>query len=585
MFNVAEKLGESSIVVIKEEVFNINKEKEYVKIFEYFKNKGAIRKETKFKDKIWILTDTLKNYPANYTLNEVIFAQQNKTRKFEFEASDLENALKFFTLIKLRNRDVSTVRQYVSDIKKGLRNTDFYSIEKIKSFRREVNENKNSCIYMRLAISTIEFLDFFDSLQIDEKYYGVFENWIELGFNKKIRDLPTFTSYFKVADKINEFIQDATDDEKFTYFPVILWWKITTCIPMRVTEFTITPYNCISNEEGKYILTLMKTTEKGRSADYEHNHDLELSYIPKKFEVNKAIYDLINEYKLLVDKYDDIDDFYGEGVGTAGERKYLLSLRGYIKSLKGDYQKRSAKRFSVIDYLSWYALNRLLKNFHESILKEKYKMNVLDRDKKKNIGISDIEELQLLDTRHFSIINLIMQDVSPIIVKELAGHSNIHTTYGYFNHLENYVENYTYHLAKRYAKHNTNKPVLNLNSLTTSNAKTLYYKGEIESNNIKHTNAENGWCIYDKEDFIKCAEYEFHCSKGCEFYIPKDNDNYIDKAIVSNKEEIRTAIEVIKELIKDRKIIINFEVKYKTEMSKVKSCVEQNAKIINEHMI
>jgi|GEM_PF-5980017 len=585
MFNVAEKLVESNLIVIKEEVYDINKKEKYEKVFEDFKNKGAIVAGSNFIDKKWRLTDGFRQFPINYTLNEVVFTQQKKERGLEFEIYDLENALKFLTLIKLRSRDVATVYACMLNIKNGFKKTDFYSIKKMKSFRLEQKENKNSNAYKNIATATIEFLDYFERLEIDENYFNLLEHLIEIQFDKNIRDLPTFTSFFKFEEKMNEFIENATAPEKLFYFPIILWWKISPYVPMRTTELTVTPYDCISNKDGKYILTVMKTTEKGWSDNYEFNHSGDSNFIPLSLEVNKNIYDLICEYKFLVDKYDNIDNFYGHGVGAAGKRKYLLSLRGYIRSLEKN-QNIIAASYNIIDYLPSHILNKILKWFYKNVLEGKYKMTIFEKGKNKVIGINEIEIMQCMDTRHFSIMNLLMQDFSPIAVKELAGHNTIITTYGYYNHIETFVESYTYHLAKTYSKRDGNSPVLNLDLSRTSNVKNSHYKKLIESGSIIYANVENGngWCIYNKEDCFECAKYEFHCTRGCRYYISKDG-NDIDEAILSNKDKIKTGIMVIKELIKDRKTIKDFEASYKTEISRIKSCAQQNAAIISEHMM
>lgn len=614
MVNVVEKLSESQIRIVHEETYNSKNKATYLAWFEDLKNKGTITENSNFEDIRWVITDTLQNQTLNFKLDDISFRKQKKERKFEFEISDLENALKFFFLIKLKTMDITTVYNYLMVVKSGFKKTEFYNMEKIKSFRREQKRDNKNLSYKRTAIYTIEFLEFFDIMNIDDRYYDLLESWLEIEENRNSRNLPTFTSYFKFQDKIAEFMEDLiigtcevepqystndieaikskylTDDInllKIKYYPIILWWHITSWMPMRTTEFTITPYDCISYKDGKYMLTVMKSIEKGRDGEDEASHNIEDSFTPKIVEVNKDIFNLINRYRSIVDKYDDIENFYGDGIGSAGRRKYLLSPRGQMSCIPEYVRPAIIKKTGIIDYLSAHKLNNLLKSFYKDVLEGAFKMVVYAKGTKKFIGVNEIDRMQCMDTRHFSIMNLLMQDVSPIIVKELAAHRTIETTYSYCNHIESYIENYTYHLAQRYAKRDVSKSsisVINLNlSPTTSNTKTMYYREKIKTNSIKYSDVENGWCIYDKEDFNVCREYEFQCANGCKFYIGKDDT--INENVASNKNKIKRAVEIIQELIKNRKTIKDFEVKYKTELSKIKSCAEQNAAIINRHLI
>ena len=600
MINVTESLEESNLFIINEESYSAHNKDKYITWFEILKNKGAILKDTNFEDKKWRITDTLEQHPLDFTINMFDFQRQKKAMKYNCEISDLENALKAYTLIKLKNYDVDTVKIKIYYILRGFTKTNFFNIEKFKSLRHEQMENPKSETYRNMAESVLDFLDFFEMIEIEDNYYNLLECWLEIETKRIPRVLPTFTSYFKFQDKMTEFMEDLKaytdaikskypfdlDTLKLKYYPIILWWRITSWLPMRTTEFTVTPYDCIEYKNGKYMLTVMKSTEKGRRADNEKSHNIEDSFAPVIVEVNKDIYDIINEYKSLVDKYDDIEDFYGDRNGVIGRRKYLLSLRGHISCIPEQNRNSTILTINVLDYFTSNNLYRLLKSFYNVVITNTFKLSVYTKGTKKIIGVNEIEKICCMDTRHFSIMNLLMQDVSPIIVKELAGHSTIETTYNYCKHVESYIENYSYFLAQKYAKNdisNSNISVVNLTLTSTSNDRTIYYTRKILSNEIKYNDVENGWCIYDKKDTIECKKNGFECKNGCKYYIPNGYD--VNDTITSNKTKIKIAVEVLQELIKNRKQIKDFEVAYKTELSKIKSYAEQNAVVINEYMI
>lgn len=600
MINVVESLEDSNLIIFNEESYNtLNKDK-YITWFEILKEKGVIIKDANFEDEKWRITDTLKQHPLDFTINIFDFQKQKKIMKYNCEISDLENALKAYTLIKLNTYDVGSVKIKLFYIRQIFSKTNFFSIEKFKSYRHEQMENPKCVTYRNLAETVLDFFEFFEMVYINDNYFNLLEGWIDIEIKNTPRVLPTFTSYFRFQDKITEFIEDLKaytdameskyhfdiDTLKLKYYPIILWWRITSWMPMRTTEFTVTPYDCIEYKDGKYMLTVMKSIEKGRRADNEKSHNIEDSYAPLIVEVNKDIYNIINDYKSIVDKYDDIENFYGDRNGVADRRKYLLSLRGHIMSIPERNRNGAILTINVLDYFTSNNLYRLLKSFYNEVIIKRFKLSVYGKGTKKIIGVNEIENICCMDTRHFSIMNLLMQDVSPIIVKELAGHSTIETTFNYAKHMESYIENYSYLLAQKYAKNdisNSNIPVENLNLTSTPNSRTKYYAQKILSNEIKYSDVENGWCIYDKKDTIECKKNGFECTNGCKYYIPKDYD--MNKTITLNKTKIKIAVEVLQELIKNRKQIKDFEVAYKTELSKIKSYAEQNAVVINEYEI
>ena len=46
---------------------------------------------------------------------------------------------------------------------------------------------------------------------------------------------------FKFNDIIEDFIKTSKDDEREQFFPIILWWKISTIIPLRSHEIVLIP--------------------------------------------------------------------------------------------------------------------------------------------------------------------------------------------------------------------------------------------------------------------------------------------------------------------------------------------------------
>lgn len=63
-----------------------------------------------------------------------------------------------------------------------------------------------------------------------------------------------------------------------------------------------------------------------------------------------------------------------------------------------------------------------------------------------------IQYMNLGDTRHLALINLIAEGATPMIAMELAGHDNPVMSAHYFSNITNWIECKTYHQYKRLIK-------------------------------------------------------------------------------------------------------------------------------------
>lgn len=64
----------------------------------------------------------------------------------------------------------------------------------------------------------------------------------------------------------------------------------------------------------------------------------------------------------------------------------------------------------------------------------------------------EIQYMNLGDTRHLALINLIAEGATPMIAMELAGHDNPVMSAHYFSNITNWIECKTYHQYKRLIK-------------------------------------------------------------------------------------------------------------------------------------
>ena len=229
--------------------------------------------------------------------------------------------------------------------------------------------------------------------------------------NQKQRRLADFKTYLKFNEILNDFWQTASERQKLFYFPLYFWWNLTAILPLRPTEFLLTPHGCL--EADSNILTVRRTKLKGG------------------FE--KITYCIAGDYE---------------------RKQYLIhkdlaaELRSYLKATANMPQPEIGTLFFVephYDYLRnrqttkapYYSYNHL-----QTCLQYFYR-EVIDK-----CGIK-VERICPGDTRHLAMANLIISGGSPVICKELAGHSDIDISSHYYSNISNLVECVMY---ERYRK-------------------------------------------------------------------------------------------------------------------------------------
>ncbi len=78
------------------------------------------------------------------------------------------------------------------------------------------------------------------------------------------RQLGNISLYLIFGEKTDRFWLQGKPSEKIRWFPVWLWYRITFILPLRPTEFTLIPWDCIGGTEGERTLTVCRTRLKKR---------------------------------------------------------------------------------------------------------------------------------------------------------------------------------------------------------------------------------------------------------------------------------------------------------------------------------
>ena len=340
----------------------------------------------------------------------------NNGRKFHvrFDMEENEawnNRLKHFALLKLdvEKADIHSVSVYIKRIKTELSKTNYLDADLLPTYREQIGTYDRS---KRMYLSAFgEFLIFIDVADAKE-YFGVVSSVPQISAQKS-RDLPCYQSILLLDYIINDFIQRTNIEEKARYYPVLIWWKISSVIPLRPGEVYQLPKNCIYEKRGKYYIHIERVKSRYKRKRYS-------SPIVKDFEIKEDVYSVIRDYIDYIDKFSDTD-----------ETEYLFSVKTLRKTAGLKSKDEDVKR------ITHTTMQTIYQHFKKEIIEQKYGCHFVSLGKRKNEN--DIEEIKMGDVRHLAIINLMMMGYNPLYIMELAGHHKLNTQMGYYNHLNTFA--------------------------------------------------------------------------------------------------------------------------------------------------
>ncbi len=416
-------------------------------------NKNGVILNNNFSDNVWELTNQVSTVSFNFKYSNLNY-HKNCKQWIGCSYEYFLNSTKIYAVLKLGNNSLLKIQEMIRDFHDLLN----YSYEDILSKKLKYSE------------SILELLSIFPNTSQTKDL--VIESIEDLNVyrrkNKKQRLLSNFDTYFTFHDKMHTFWSNATDEVKLQYFPIRMWWTLTSILPLRPTEFLLTPRRCIEYREDKWIFTVRRTILKGgyRKKAYRINEDYEL----KKYTITQDMAQEILEYLELT------KNMLKSKLGTLFVQEPHNILVGQNVMNKNRYY-------------SYANLSTCLKKFQEQY-----------------IGILKDEQslINLGDTRHIAMINLIISGGSPTICKELAGHNDINISSHYYSNISKFIECATYEAYKK-SLNNTatirkhRSKTLKLNSVQVDDGycdSSKYREGSIDDC-IKHmsSNGEIGNCL------------------------------------------------------------------------------------------
>ena len=394
IMNYMENGGQDYLLVHYRIADSLSDEK-YREIFQNLKQEGILV-NSHYDDVEWVL-------------------KENDGRKFYVRFDTDRGAvwndrLKHFALLKLdvQKADIHSTSVNIKRIMLELFETDYLNADLIPAYRERIGKYDRS---KRMYLSALgEFLAFIGGEDAEE-YLNVISGVPQI-CSIKPRNLPCYQSILLFDYIINDFMQRTGIEGKARYYPVLIWWKISSVIPLRPGEVYQLPKDCICEKNGKCYIHIERVKNKYKRKKYA-------SPVVKDFEIGKDVYSMIRDYIDYTDKI--VND----------KTEYLFSIQTLRETAGLKPKDDDVARLTHITMQTIYS------HYKKEVIEQEYGYHVVPLGQKQDEN--DIEEVKMGDVRHLAIINLMMMGYNPLYIMELAGHHKLNTQMGYYNHVDTFA--------------------------------------------------------------------------------------------------------------------------------------------------
>lgn len=526
------------VVIAIEEKFSHLDEKKFIELFKQRQEEGYIRKEFNLYDNKWIIKvkgeEKVLDFMSDVQLKKL-------SNKLGLNTIHTDLGYRSFILYELN------------------RHTQHVSFNNF--MKRFINDNYNSLYGLKFIV-----LNYFRYMKISDEKYKEFksilsyEDAVQYEKRKEInRKLPKFRHVFLFSDIVNFIIENESLINYKDFLLTILWWKITSVLPLRPTEFLRTKFNCIyTNEVGdSYYLKVMRTNGK-KDELIENRAEIDKYYFEDTIKIDRDLFDLIDEYRDIL-----VNDIGYTENAELFPRMLLDNGCSYITA------KSKAHKFLNKDLVVLSDLRLNIDKFYK-LIENKYKLVSINKKNEDNdLDLEDnyIQKITPSDTRELAIINMIAMGVPVERVMCLADHESIDITMGYYNKFENAVHGYALGFADYIKEKNRteygdgiikSKEMLHLfnqnkhisNSKLQRVIKTINIDDESNSG-FTPKRVIGGVCTYKniESDFSHCYRYEGNHNL-CE-YFREDAKECLLEEIDNTEKKLSTDIKLLFDLVRD----------------------------------
>lgn len=483
-----------------------------------------------YDDDVWILDGQTRRSGLNFARKRKELKGICENRGMDYDR--IVQTLKIYTILRIDTSTPSTLGGQIG----------YFIDELVRSGIGTVMENpKARTGFIEYYIDLLRVIP-----EISEDYLQLCcrtaaELRQELEVKRKDKDHATrlneFLSYFEFDDMLRRWWAENTDmDKKLFFYPLYLFWVITTILPLRVTEFCVTPLDCIMEKDGRYFLTIRRSKLKGSSSAYPtiRYHKIAQDYTLHSYEIPRWLYDEIAMYREQTGRYSHPYELL-LSVDAMLHLNYGISKTGEHQKPFGSQELRECMTFFYADVLEMERGYRIVSE-----------EDLLERSRTEE-GTYEMDEREIMlihpkETRHIAMINLILRGANPMTIKEFAGHTDATTSAHYYSNMANTVRCATKYIYNRYRA--SGGSVDYTRHIRVNPASLL-----IDSDD-PHVQVDGGYCY--SPDFLvgmttDCRKCAGKC-QACGFFMKDRRDEY-EKEGTDTDEEMVAEIEEKKESI------------------------------------
>ena len=431
-------------------------------IFEVYRNAGTILSSS-IQNDTWILSNERQRVTLCFQISEPAYLK-NASGWLGCSCNTFTSCLKAFILMKMGDIELSSLRDLCNSIRSLAEASDPLSLEPHYAW--------HAAQFLRLLPGTSQSRE-----KVAEYLDEIPDPSAEKGSQRLLFD---FSAYLQFHDSFQAAWASVDEEDRLFLFPLWLWWNLTTILPLRPTEFVLTPYDCLVSEDRQEKILIRRTHLKGnrKKISYSIEGDFDVYTYPVPVDLASGI------------------RWYRESLTRHGYTpgKYLFSISYYYDYVKAP---ESSRRNNI--YLYQHLKNTLghyYRRFYSGETKPASRLN-------------------LGDTRHLAMISLIISGGSPVICRELAGHRNIEISSHYYSNMASLVECATYELYRKVSQGGS----------TAQTHRSPVYDLSLPS---KRTRVEGGWCGselfagHSVEDCVRSIGIhgELGVCEYCRFFCP-----------------------------------------------------------------
>lgn len=409
-----------------------------------------------FADMKWKLDDQVKKVTINFEKGSCLRAFVKEKLNLSYEQFVLAQKLYVMALLG----SFAAVSIYINH----------HNILKFMEALSLGQQNPTSDVQVSNAL-----IDFWDILPQNTAFAVTVQNYLNDYESTTVSDvrrrLAPFKSYFRFQEVMDAYWSQADPAGIIQYFPLWLWWNLTMILPLRVTEFTLMPRNCLSVQNGQVYLSVRRTALKKQGGLVGYSIDAD--YTLHSYRIPEQMHREIQRYLDLTEAFPATqhDLLFRSADGSAMSSQSLRTL------LQVFYSKEVSRRFEIVQ---------------------------TDDE----LADDQITPIRLGDTRHLAMISLILQGGSPIICKELADHEDIAASVHYYSNISELVKSVTYEVCRK--KRSGNPPTAAFHRKRFSSAFVEIEGGRCYSQNFLHGSCKDCLQSWPPDGVIgtcQCCDY------------------------------------------------------------------------------